>query len=621
MKAAVVFDQASGSIQPYIRRARSSRFLTVIAALTLSACQAAPPASAPGGDGNGATGLDVPTPRLLAIGEVQGRDARSAFIDQQVSIQGVVVGNFAKGLQGVFVQSERDDGDAQTAEGIFVEHAAAAEPRLRTGDRVRVSGRVAETGDGEATLTALRETVIEVIGQGEVMPITLDRAPAAANEWERYEGMAVKITAPLTVSGNDGLSRYGEITASFDGRLFQSTEIAAPGAAAEQIGNDNARRTLLLDDNRSSRDPRNLWFLPQGLSDDQPLRAGSVLRNVVGVLDQRRGKYRLQLTDKLDVRQAARPPAPTVPGDLRIASFNLLNLFNGDGRGAGFPTERGAETFEQYQLQQRKLVAVVQALAPDVAALMEVENDGSGPDSTLAQFAAALNAAGPLRDYRIIDSGNGPGSDAIRVAMIYRSRRVSPQGRATTLPGGPFAGRSRVPLAQAFRAGTGPVFVLAANHFKSKGCGRDEDQAKDLEADQHDGQGCWNPLRVESAKRLQVWLASDPTHSASKFNLIVGDLNAHAMEDPLRLLHEAGWQDAFALAKVERPYSFVFDGQAGRLDHALLDAPLANRLRGAVEWHNNSDEAEFFDYHQDRDGDPYRASDHDPLLLGFDLAR
>lgn len=590
-------------------------------ALLLSACTAPPPAMTTADDGRGAAGLDVPTPALLAIGQLQGRGGRSAHVDRQVSIQGVVVGNFAKGLQGVFVQSERDDGDPLTAEGIFVEHAVDAEPRLRTGDRVRVSGRVAEQGDAQASLTALRETVIEVIGQGRAAVTVLDGAPEAAGDWERYEGMALKISAPLTVSGNNGLTGYGEITTSFGGRLFAPTEIAAPGVAARRLDEDNARRTLLLDDNRTSKDPRNLWFLKQELSDQHPLRAGSELRNVIGVLDQRRGSYRLQLTEKLDVRQQARPPAPSVAGDVRIASLNLLNLFNGDGRGGGFPTERGAETFAHYQKQQQKLVAVVQALAPDVAALMEVENDGTGPDSTLAQFAAALNAAGPIRDYRVIDSGERLGSDAIRVALIYRDGRVRPQGRAASLTGGPFAGRSRVSLAQAFRAGRGPVFVIAANHFKSKGCGREADQAQGADADQHDGQACWNAVRLDSSRRLQAWLAGDPTGSGKRLQLIVGDLNAYAKEDPVQALKDAGWQDAFALMQVPRAYSFVFDGQAGRLDHALLDAPMASRLRGAVEWHNNSDEAGFFDYRQDPDGDPYRASDHDPILLGFDLAR
>jgi predicted extracellular nuclease len=521
----------------------------------------------------------------------------------------------------VFVQSERDDGDPLTAEGLFVEHAADAEPRLQVGDRVRVSGRVAETGEPRASLTSLRDSVVRVIGQGAVQPLRLERAPAAAADWERYEGMALQIAAPLTVTDNSGLAGYGELAASFQGRLFQPTEIALPGAAAARVAADNARRLLLLDDGRTSKDPPTIAFLARGLDDARPLRAGSVLSRVQGVLDQRRGKYRLQLTAPLQVEQAARPPAPSVPGDVRIASLNLLNLFNGDGRGAGFPTERGAETPAQYQRQQQKLVAVVQALQPDVAALMEVENDGQGPDSTLAQFVAALNAAGPSRDYRLIDSGQGPGDDAIRVAMIYRATRVQARGRPATLAGGPFAGRSRVPMAQAFRAGKGPAFVVAANHFKSKGCGRDADQASGADADQHDGQGCWNAVRSDSARRLAAWLATDPTHTGSKLQLIVGDLNAHALEDPLRLLQEAGWRDAFVLARLERPYSFVFDGAAGRLDHALPNAAMAARLRGAAEWHNNCDESDYFDYHRDPDGDPYRASDHDPILLGFDLAR
>ncbi|MBC7657633.1 MAG: ExeM/NucH family extracellular endonuclease [Frankiaceae bacterium] len=593
--------------------------LALACALSLSACQAATdPTASP--DSRGAAGRDVPQPGLLAIGEVQGSGVRSPLVDRQVSIKGVVVGNFAKGLQGVFVQSERDDGDPLTAEGIFIERDGNAEPLLHRGDRVRVSGRVAEMGDGDATLTALRDSVLEVIGRGQVEATVVSDAPATAGDWERYEGMQLRITAPLTVTGNGGVAEYGEIATSFGGRLFQPTEIALPGPAAQAVQQDNARRLLLLDDNRTSKNPRNLWFLAQGLDDAHPLRAGSVLRGVSGVLDQRRGRYRLQLTDKLDVTQAARPELPQVAGDVRIASLNLLNLFNGDGRGAGYPTERGAETADQHAEQQRKLVAVVQALRPDIAALMEVENDGSGEDSALAQFVAELNATGPLRDFRIVDAGGKPGDDGIRVAIIYRSGTVKLQGRAALLRGGPFAGRSRVPMAQAFRAGRGPVFVVTANHFKSKGCGRDDKQARGSDADQHDGQGCWNAARVESARLLDAWLATDPTRSGSKLGLLVGDLNAHAQEDPLRLLRGNGWRDAFGASGKARPYSFNFDDQAGRLDHALLTPALAARLRGAVEWHINSDEVPVFDYHDNRDGDPYRASDHDPVLLGFDLA-
>jgi predicted extracellular nuclease len=434
--------------------------------------------------------------------------------------------------------------------------------------------------------------------------------------------MRVRIGAPLTVDDNDGLVRFGELVASFDGRLYQPTELAAPGPDAARIAADNARRALVLDDNRSAREPAAPWFLPQPLSDAAPMRAGSRLLGVEGIVDQRRGDRRLQLTAPLRVVQAPRPPAPDVRGNLRVASLNLLNLFNGDGRGGGFPTERGARTAEQYRLQQAKQVLVVQALRPDIAALMEVENDGTGPDSTLAQFVAALNAHGPVRDYALVDTGPTLGGDAIRVAMIYRRGRVTALGKPARLTGGPFDRRSRVPIAQAFRLGRGRPFVVEANHFKSKGCGRDADAATGSDADQKDGQGCWNAVRVESARRVMAWLAGDPTGTRPAHVMLLGDFNAHAMEDPMRMLRAAGWQDAFAHAAAPGaapPYSFVFDGMAGRLDHALFDAALAPHLRGAVEWHNNADEPEALDYHGDASVDPYRASDHDPILLGFDL--
>ena len=587
--------------------------------LGLSACQGAAPDSS--ADDAAARGRDAPVPELRKIGEVQGRGPASPLLDRQVSVQGIVVGNFGKGLGGVFVQSERDDGDPLTAEGLFVERAPNAEPELHYGDRVRVSGRVVERGDGKATLTALTDTVLQVIGEGQPNTTTLEAAPAAASDWERFEGMRLRIRAPLTVTGNNGIASYGELALSFDGRLYTPTEIALPGPAAAAVAQDNARRLVLLDDNRMSKDPKNLWFLKQPLSDAAPVRVGSTVNDVVGVLDQRRGQYRLQLAEPLDIRQAPRPAAPKVAGDVRIASLNMHNYFNGDGQGGGFPTTRGAQNADEQTEQRRKLIAEVQGLNPDIAALMEMENDGNGADSALAQFVAALNSAGPAKDWRVVPVPARPGNDEIRVAMIYRSSKLQLQGVAAQLTGGPYNNRSRVPMAQAFRAGRGPVFVVVANHLKSKGCGRDADQAQGADADQHDGQGCWNPIRMESARLLQSWVASDPTHSGHAPTLLVGDFNAYAMEDPLRQLRAAGWQDAFALKPGEgRPYSFNYDNFSGRLDHALLDAGMAKYLRGAAEWHNNSDEADAFNEERERDGDPWRASDHDPILLGFDLA-
>lgn len=70
------------------------------------------------------------------------------------------------------------------------------------------------------------------------------------------------------------------------------------------------------------------------------------------------------------------------------------------------------------------------------------------------------------------------------------------------------------------------------------------------------------------------------------------------------------------------PHSFVFDGQAGRLDHAMLSPSMAAMLKGAAKWPVNSDESIGFAYDGAFGGEagPWRSSDHDPLLLGFDPA-
>ena len=582
-----------------------SRFLPpALLAIVLAGC------GTPGGDTpEAAQAGDGP----VAIGAVQGSGEASPMLDRTVTVEGVVTGSFGRHLGGWFVQ-DAGDGDPATSDGLFV--VAGHDPGLRAGDRVRVRGRVVEHGDRRrGTLTSLQADAIDVTGRGEVAPLALDAAP---DDWERLEGMRVRIDAPLTLVGQHQLARRGVLHASFDGRLSTPTELAAPGPGAARVATANARQALLLDDAMARENPGPAWYL----DGRPPPRSGSLVRGVEGIVDQRWGERRLQLTAPLEVEPAPRPEAPTVPGGLRLAVFNLHNLFNGDGRGGGFPTARGARTPAQLQAQLGRLVATIDALDPHVAALMELENDGYGPDSSLAQLVGALNADGG--DWAFVDAGRGPGGDEIRVGLVYRSSRLRPQGAPATLEGGPFGSRSRVPLAQAFvpqadGRDAGPPLVVVANHFKSKGCG----EAGGAERDQGDGQACWNPTRVESARRLAAWVDGDPTGSGADLVAIVGDLNAYSQEDPLRLLRGLGWVDALAGADGHGPHSFVFDGLAGRLDHVLLSPALAARLAGAAVWHSNADEPANV---ADRAGNgihravkPWRSSDHDPVLVGLDL--
>ncbi len=72
----------------------------------------------------------------------------------------------------------------------------------------------------------------------------------------------------------------------------------------------------------------------------------------------------------------------------------------------------------------------------------------------------------------------------------------------------------------------------------------------------------------------------------------------------------------------------MFDGQAGYLDHALASPTLVGQVTGATDWHINSDESDVVDYDTSfkpteqealYEANPYRSSDHDPVIVGLDL--
>lgn len=525
------------------------------------------------------------------IGHVQGPQARSALVGQAVTVQGVVT---ARVDDGWFVQ-DRGDGDDATSDAIFVQGAPdAAQP----GDEVHVRGVVAELEAGAGTRTALVDAQVERVGAGEVDALALAAVPA---QWESLEGMRVRVDAPLYLAETRELEKRGRVQVSLGERMWQPTERAIAGSdEARAIAADNARRSLYLEGDA--------W--PPEIAH---VRTGSRIVHPAGVIDHSGKAYALRLDAAPSVQAAQRPQAPRVPGNLRIAALNLENLFNGDGRGGGFPTLRGARTPQELSAQLAKHVATLRGLDADVVALMELENDGYGAQSSLAALVNALNAGGGR--WRFVDAGQGPGNNPIRVGLIYRADRVRTRGRPATLEAGPFGPHSRVPLAQAFApVRGGETFVVVANHFKSKGC----TDAEGADRDQRDGASCYNAMRTDSARRLHAWLATDPTGQRSDLTLVVGDLNAYAGESPVRALIDAGWRDAFATAGAAEPYSYVYDGRIGRLDHALLSPAFAQRLRGAAEWHANAEEPESSGYRDGGDG-PWRSSDHDPLLLGFEL--
>ncbi|HAB08285.1 MAG TPA: ribonuclease, partial [Alcanivorax sp.] len=337
-------------------------------------------------------------------------------------------------------------------------------------------------------------------------------------------------------------------------------------------------------------------------------------------------EWRLQPVDDITFRAANPRPAapPRAPGsNLRVAAFNVLNFFNGDGQGGGFPTARGADNAEELARQKAKLVAALTALDADIIGLMEIENDGYGPDSAIAELAEALGPA-----WRFVAHGEaGLGSDAIAVGLLYRDDVVAEAGEAATLDTGAFGNETnRQPLAQSFRLlNNDQVLTLVVNHFKSKGSCPDDG----VNAAQDDGQSCWNAERTQAAEDQLAWLAGQPTGVADEDVLVLGDLNAYALEDPVRAFQDQGFVDLLTRFQGDQAYSYIFDGETGHLDHALASPSLDARVVDAGAWHINADEPRALDYNQDFKSDQqiddffaadaYRSSDHDPLHVDLNL--
>jgi predicted extracellular nuclease len=124
---------------------------------------------------------------------------------------------------------------------------------------------------------------------------------------------------------------------------------------------------------------------------------------------------------------------------------------------------------------------------------------------------------------------------------------------------------------------------------------------------------------------LLNWLATDPTGSADPDFLIIGDLNAYAMEDPIATLKAAGYTNLVG----EDAYSYVYFGQAGYLDHALASSSVAEQVTDASIWHINADEPSVLDYNTECKSagqvvslyaaDEYRSSDHDSVIVDLEL--
>ena len=570
---------------------------------------------------------------ITPIGTIQGTGATATA--GTFTVDGVVTAIYP-GLTpgGFYVQNTaaEADGKPSTSDALFV---VAPDATVAAGVRVRITGVVREDAAapsfGQAILT---EPIITVMDGGHPLPpfARLDNATFSDAEAEACEGMLVQFSGRLIVSDMYSLKSKGELTLSTAGLVYQPTQFIDPndnpatGTSSSGATNvpalnayqaANERKTVVLDDGSSAAYPTPTPYLDGRL---RTVRVGSTVADLRGVLGYGFGKWRIQPLPGADspVIQTTRPTLPTFgPLDVRLASFNVLNYFNGDGQGSGYPTTRGAKTAADFARQRRKIILALAELNADVVGLTEIENDGTGPASALQDLVNGLNQATGAGTYAFINDGGATqqpnNTDQIHCAIVYKPAAVTPLGPALlfTAPGV----FERPPLAQIFsirRRGHTDTLAFVVNHFKSKSAGPGAD------ADQNDGQAGSNARRKAQATALVQFIKQTVIPAGATRVVSAGDYNANYEEDPIDILRAAG------LVPVTPPISasYVYKGLTGSLDHAVVTSNLVGFI-DVQKWHINSFEPYFLEYNfagaaTDTES-PFRSSDHDPVLIGVNF--
>ena len=581
-----------------------------------------------GGGGDGGGNEEEPTVELglctesaTFIHAIQGNGDASAMLNETHVVEGVVTASFSH-LNGFFLQEETTDmdDDALTSEGIFV--YSSEQPAQ--GRIVRVVGGVSEYY-GRTQITA-SESILDC-GETSVTATNLILPFNSAMASEALEGMYVQLSTPLTVTDTYNLGKYGELSLS-NGLRYIPTNLYAPNspeAIAQKA--ENELNYVLLDDAINGSYPESIIYPNGELAASNSVRLGDKVTSLIGVLDYSYSNYRVVPSQSpVFSNTNVREHTPTIAnGNIKVASMNLLNLFNGDGQGGGFPTSRGADNAIEFERQIAKAVAAILTIDADIVGLMEIENDGVDSFSTLADLVNRLNAIAGEGRYDYVNIGGAIGTDAIAVAFIYQPEKVSLVGDALVNSNGIF---NRPALAQIFSlTSNAEQLTVVVNHFKSKGgCS----SASGADQDQGDGQACFNARRIAQASEIINWVNTNEILSQQADVLVIGDLNAYAKEDPIKQFTDNNYTNLIQQFGGQHAYSYSYGGEVGYLDHALANASLAAKAVDAIEWHINADEPFYLDYNTEKKtdaqltslyaDDAFRMSDHDPVIATFDLS-
>ncbi|MGI2259337.1 ExeM/NucH family extracellular endonuclease [Shewanella sp. GXUN23E] len=606
---------------------------------------------------------------LTNISVIQGEGAVSPLKGQTVVVKGVVSAAAKYPTQGFYLRDIVSDGNPLTSDGIFV--YTKGDTKDLVGKTVCLQSEVKEFFG----LTQLSPTSWEVTDESfsrtDAVDIEILESDNGlfANTLERYEGMLVRLPRDLNPLEDGNQDMRVSKTFGFDYGSFRNNIIlsylrpnmqpnqlnvaGSPEAIAAAAQNDDYR--LVIESADKAPDGKIPYF--PGFYDEPAknyVRIDDSVVGMEGVINYSYGNFSLTVTNTLTgsnfIHNLPRTKAPTLNTEvdkdhfaITVGTQNLFNYFNSPfgGDQNNFGQNRGADNYEEYEQQKAKLVATIRALDADVLGLMEMENNGFGLDSAIADLVNEVNTYynyeypdGEDRDdstekryvfvgfdhngNQILDELDSIGSDAIATGIIYRPSKVSiertrvvsmPQQKAPSivndlnevikddrgeaLENGQNYNRDALVVTFIVN-GTGKRLTLAVNHFKSKGSTCWEDwqgvefgDATVWEKDPVDAdkQGSCEHFRVAAAYHL-----GKEMEKIDGDKIILGDLNSYAQEDAMLVLTDNPRNKTLTTASytyINKKPQFNTDGSPVNISRSFgyVDAVgLKTKARGETPW-------------------------------------
>lgn len=610
------------------------------------------------------------------ISAIQGSGQLSPLNGQAVTTRGIVTGITSNG-RSYYLQSQPgdEDGDAATSEGLYVYGTAGfpAATGLAVGDLVYVSGTVSEysPATGGLPITELTYTSTTLLSSGHALPTPITLTPAQLDpagpidlleplEYMRVTVQRFVVVAPTGSGAADELFGVLEGTA----RPFREPGVdlfrcgvnpAVPGSVAlpaEAPANvpcqDNNPELLRVKSN-----------LLAGGATLAPMRSGTVLENLTGVLDYAFGRYtiltRTAEPAQMDVGAAATGTPVSAPAatEVTIGGYNVENLALSGGVAYTRKADKIAQTIVAY------------LHTPDVLGLIEVADLATLDD--IAARVTSIAANDPqYATVMLATSGTQRLGFLVKQALVGATPRVTvvgtpvehgaglhvlcPDGVSYTI--GLLNDRPPLQIDVEIAGSNGvawPVTIIN-NHLKSM-------INLDSTADADANYACFNdPLnpgggegrrnrakRQQNAEFVAELVDSLQTGDPNRAIVLVGDYNAFEFNDGYAdlmgtikgepsandetVVPDDGVDlvdpDLVLLTELVDPaqrYSYTFGGNAQTIDQILVNEVVVAATVGIPRMEFGRVNADFHSADALDTGNAFGNSDHDPALAFLDIA-